>query len=331
MKAITPDLLEFLSSYDEYIIAGHKEPDGDCIGSCLAMRSFLARRGKKTRLVSAGPFKRPEIKQYEHLFVTKIDMGGSVKADPAPSTALIVLDCSDIARLGDASIGLEQLPRTIIDHHATNSESAKTSLVDSTSPSTTLLVQAIIEAADGQVTKEEAQYLLFGLCTDTGFFRHLDDRSSETFVFASRLVAAGGNPKQTFAHMNGGKSFASRVLLARILARMQNYYNGALVVSWETLEETNEFGQEGRDSDTLYQLIQGIAGVEAIVIVRQETETNCTVGFRSLDRIDVSAVAASFGGGGHRQASGLSIAGTIEELIPRFVKAFESQFSTAPA
>jgi bifunctional oligoribonuclease and PAP phosphatase NrnA len=168
--------------------------------------------------------------------------------------------------------------------------------------------------------------LLFGLCTDTGYFRHLDARSSETFVFTSRLVAAGANPKQTFTVMNGGKTFGSRILISRILSRMKTYYNGRLIISFETLDDTVEFGLEGRDSDSLYQLIQSIAGVEAIVIVRQETGTNCTVGFRSLDRVDVSVIAASFGGGGHRQASGLSIAGTIDSLIPRFAAAFADQF-----
>ncbi len=321
MNPVPESLITFINDHDSFIVAGHKEPDGDCIGSCLAMASFLERFGKKSQLVSAGPFKRIEIREYERLFLP------AAKPELLPGKiAVLVLDCSNAARTGDAAPSLDGYPTAIIDHHATNEGAGPFDYVESGAPSTTLLVQNIIEACTLEVSREEAEMLLFGLCTDTGFFRHLDDRSAESFASASRLVAAGANPKKTFARMNGGKSYESRLLIARILTRMQRWYDGKLVVSWETLEDTMEFGLEGRDSDILYQLIQSISGVEAIVIVRQESETNCTVGFRSLDRVDVSVVASSFGGGGHRQASGLSIPGKIEELIPRFVEAFSTQF-----
>jgi len=320
MKNITPKLLSFLDHYSTYIIASHKEPDGDSIGSSLALNLLLKKKGKNTILVSAGPFKRPEIKQYESLFETRVK-----PQQMTSDTAVLIIDCSSIDRLGDAAQGLESLPYSIIDHHATNDDLNETNYIDPKSPATALLIQQIIEKVQGHLTLEQAEYLFFGLCTDTGFFRHLDDQSSDTFLYASRMIKAGANPKQTFSIMNGGKSWGSRILISRILNRMQSYYNGKLIVSYETLEDTLEFGQEGRDSDNLYQLIQGIENVEAIVIVRQESETHCSVGFRSRDKVDVSIIATGFGGGGHKQASGLYIEGRINELIPRFVDAFKSQ------
>ena len=321
MKKVPPELVDFFARYSTYIIAGHREPDGDCIGSTLALASFLERRGKKTILLSAGPFKRPEIKRYESIYQKEIN------AEAMPeNTAVVVIDCSNIDRVGDAAKGLERFPLALIDHHATNDSNHEYCYVDGTAPSTTVLVQAVIEAMGDAPTLDEANMLLFGLCTDTGFFRHLDARSAATFEYTARLVAAGANPKKIFALMNSGKSFGSRILISRILSRIKPYYGGRLIVSYETIEDTEEYGLEGRDSDNLYQLIQSIADVEAIVLVRQETETRCSVGFRSLDRIDVSKVATGFGGGGHRQASGLSIEGTIEPLIPRFVAAFADQF-----
>lgn len=321
MKKVPQELVSFMRDYDTYIIASHKEPDGDCIGSSLALSSWLSRHGKKTQLLSAGPFKRPEIKQYEPLFAKELPETGL-----DGKVAVVVLDCSGLDRIGDAAAGLQRYPIAIIDHHATNSGHDGPMYLDGSSPSTTILVQLLIEESNSPMNQEEAEHLLFGLCTDTGFFRHLDARSSETFACTAKLVAAGANPKRTFAHMNGGKSWGSRILISRILSRMVRYYDGMLVVSYETFEDTAEYGLEGRDSDSLYQLIQSISGVEAMVIVRQECETACSVGFRSLDKIDVSKVAASFGGGGHRQASGLYVDGTIEELIPRFVEAFGEQF-----
>ncbi len=322
MKHIPEELLLFLNKYSHYIIASHKEPDGDSVGSSRAMDHFLRSKGKTTTLLSAGPFKRPELHGMEHYFAQRIDPA-SLSAD----TGVLVLDCSNIERVGDAAEGITHLDRVVIDHHATNSAEGPADYIDSHAPSTTVLVQAIIEHVNGAVSAEEADCLLFGLCTDTGYFRHLDKSQGEAFHCAGRLAEAGADPKKTYSRITGGKSFGSRILISRILGRMQSYYDGALIISWETLAETAEFGMEGRDSDSLYQLIQSISGVEAIVVIRQETETNCTVGFRSRDKIDVSQVASSFGGGGHRQASGLSIAGTIEELLPRLVEAFAPQFA----
>lgn len=321
MKKIALELQIFLDAYEQYIIAGHREPDGDSVGSCLALDSFLKRRGKKTVLLSSGPFKRPEIRAYEPLFHPRIPETLSLE-----HTAVVVLDCAHMGRIGDAAEGIEDLPYAVIDHHATNTGARPVDYVDPASPATTILIQDCIESFGETPTEEEADALLFGLCTDTGFFRHLDASYPRTFESAARLVAAGASPKETFLNMNGGKSIESRFLISRILSRLTRYYNGQMIVTWETLEDTKEFGLEGRDSDSLYQLIQGIAGVEVIVIVRQETPDNCTVGFRSVHRVDVSTVAQSFGGGGHKHASGLSIPGTIEELIPRFVAAFAPQF-----
>ena len=324
--AIPQDLIDFLHKYRVFLIAGHKEPDGDCIGSSIAMSLFLRRLGKETVLLSAGPFQRPEIQAHEALFSAHVP--DALKERPDEVGAIIV-DCSGIDRTGDLAEQLADFPSICIDHHATNATKSVGSLVYADAPSTTFIIQSIIEHLCGSVTKEEAEMLFFGLCTDTGFFRHLDDRSGEVFAYTARLVQAGANPKYTFAAMNGGKSFGSRTLISRVLARMKPYYGGKLIVSYETYQDRQEIGVENRDSDMVYQLIQGIAGVQAICIVRQDTETHCSVGFRSLDTVDVSSIAASFGGGGHKQAAGLYIEGRVDELIPQFVQAFAPQLEAA--
>jgi phosphoesterase RecJ-like protein len=175
-------------------------------------------------------------------------------------------------------------------------------------------------------TREEAELLFFGLCTDTCYFRHVDSAGAETFEDAAALIRCGANPKAAYAAIHGGKSLDSRRLIGLILNRAESLYDGRLILSSEEYEETCRFGPEGRDSDSLYQLLQSVAGVEAIVIIRQETPENCTVGFRSRDRVNVAAIARSFGGGGHKNAAGLSIKGTIADLKPLIIKAFEKAF-----
>ncbi len=319
---IPSELVEFLKKYDNYIIAGHKEPDGDCIGSSIAMSLLLKRFDKTTFLMSAGPFKRTEIKKFETLFSEHLPSNHKFTPE---NTGLVIVDCSGFDRIGDIAGEVENFPFVIIDHHATNTETSPSSLVMPTAPSTTYIIQVLIEEIAGKVSDEEAEALFFGLCTDTGFFRHLDERSANVFEQASRLVDAGCNPKKHFMQMNGNKPFESRLLIARILNRMQKHYGGKLIVSYELLSDRDEFGLEGRDSDMLYQLIQSIEGVEAICIIRQESPENCSIGFRSLDKVDVSKIATNFGGGGHKQASGAYVEGFVDDLLPKVVEAFKSQ------
>jgi phosphoesterase RecJ-like protein len=322
---VPDELIQFIKTGSKFLVAGHKEPDGDCVGSQLALCSALRRLGKTALPCSAGPFKRSEIKSYEGLFT-------AAPGDQDRENArVIVVDCSAPGRTGDLAPFLEGLPTAVIDHHATGDHPAPSAeapvFLDAAAPSVTFLILHLIEALGERPSREEAELLFFGLCTDTGFFRHVDQGGAETFTAAAQLVQAGANPKKTFHAIHGGKSLGSRILMGILLARAEPLFGGRLILSYEQYEETRRFGLEGRDSDSLYQLLQSVAGVEAIAIIRQETPENCTVGLRSRDAVDVSAVAAGFGGGGHKNAAGFSVNGAVEELRPQLIAAFEKIFA----
>lgn len=317
-------IVDFLDTWSTYCIVGHKEPDGDCIGSQLALASFLSRRGKRVLLLSSGPFARTEIARYARFFSDKLDPLDIIMGQ----TALVVLDCSSIPRIGAIADSIPAgLPVAFIDHHAAGDARGDVRFVDTKAPAVTCLIQAIIES-DGAPTKEEAEYLLFGLCTDTGFFRHLDERSADVFSMASRLVLAGASPKSAFELMNGGKPFASRKFMGELLNKAEAHYDGKLIITSASLEDQERYGLVGRDSDMLYQLLMTVEGMEVAVVVRQESPDDCTVGFRSRDTIDVSTIAAAFGGGGHRLASGLHIAGQVDDIVAKMIAAFAPVFST---
>ena len=319
MRVVPQGLVDFINQYSTIVIAGHKEPDGDCIGSSLALSLFLKRLGKRTMLLSAGPFKRTEIMQYESLF------SKTLPSEYKHNVGVIIVDCSNIERTGSVEEDIKGLPIAVIDHHATNNEKSPNFFIDSTAPAACILVQDVIEKMSGALTKEEAFFTLFGICTDTGFFRHLDEKSSETFMYVSRLVAQGVSPKLIFAQMNGNKSFASRILIGRSLERLTLHYDGKLAVTYQTYDDFLEFGLDGRDTDTLYMLLQAIKDVQAIVVVKQEDQNHCSIGFRSFDKIDVSLVATQFEGGGHKQASGAYTEGNYESLIPKIIETFKEQ------
>ncbi len=318
---VSPELRDFLAAYDSYLVVGHKEPDGDCVGSQLALQSFLRRRGKESYAISSGPFTRTEIMPYEHRFL-------GTPPKHLPNCALVVLDCSSLSRIGRVAEVLPDLPTAFIDHHATGESAGTVVFVDQNAVSVTTMVLEIIEAFGETPTREEAELLLFGLCTDTGFFRHLKEGRGDVFRAAAVLADAGASPKHIFSLVYGGKSLLTRKLMGELLFRAEPYFGGRLLVTCMSEDDQRNYGIASRDSDMLYQLLMTVAGVEAVMVIRQETPDSCTVGLRSRDTVDVAGIAARFGGGGHRLAAGLSMEGRIEDIRERFVEAFEEVFVT---
>lgn len=324
MKEITQqdadELKSFIEQHKFFFIVGHKEPDGDCVSSCLGIAAILDAYKKNYQLLSAGPFKRNEVIKWQDKFSNAMEFQD---ASERAETGLIICDCCELSRLGEIDGDFKGLDTFIIDHHKTGSiiENAK-GYINAEAPACAFLIQIFYEMLVGPLSKELAEILFFGLCTDTGFFRFLTDNSAPVFMAASRLVAYGANPRTTYIDINSGKPYSTRKLLGILLNKAERYLDGRLVITYESLEDTRNFGMEGRDSDALYQLLLSSKGVEAAVFLRQDTPTTCTGGFRSQDKIDVSAVAAKFGGGGHKNASGMSCNGRVETLIPQVVKEF---------
>jgi phosphoesterase RecJ-like protein len=311
---------KFINNHNFFIVIGHKEPDGDCISSCLGIAEILKHYNKQYQLLSAGPFKRTEIQKFEKQFTNEMEF---LSESERKQTGLIICDCSEMHRLGEIEGDLRNLDTFVIDHHKTAEIPNKAeSIIYSNSPAASLLVQLLYENCVGKLTEKIAKILYFGLMTDTGFFRFLTNKDTETFLASARLVEAGANPRETYDEITSGKSYQSRKLLGVMLNHAETYLDGKLIVTYETLEDTKKYGQEGRDSDALYSALLAVKNVEAVVFVRQETDSNCTAGLRSKDKVDVSSVAAKFGGGGHKNASGLSTQGKIETLIPAIVKEF---------
>ena len=313
----------FLNSHKFFFIAGHKEPDGDCVYSCLAMANILKKLNLEYQLLNAGPFKRNEISEFAELFT---DTPQFLTEPERQETGLIILDCSELKRIGELDGDLNGLDTFIIDHHLT-ADVTQNCIIDSSAPAACCLVQQIYEKLIGPVDLETAEYLFMGQSTDTGYFRFLGSDSGEVFLQTARLVQAGVNPRKVYDKITGGKPYSTRKLLGVLLSRTERFCNDKLALTYETLEDTKKSGQEGRDSDALYSLLLAAEGVEAVAFLRQDTEYSCTGGLRSRDDCNVSEIAACFGGGGHKNASGFSVQGKLENLIPEVKKEFAKAFS----
>jgi phosphoesterase RecJ-like protein len=327
MKITQPsrEFLDFIQSGSKFILAGHKDPDGDCVGSQLALVSALKRLGKEAIAVQAGPFMGKELSGWARLF----DNDPQVEHD----ARVILCDCADFERTGAVEDAISGLKAAMIDHH----EGAITgsgrpgarfeaAYVDSRSPATTVLALTLIEALGLTPNAWETELLFFGLCTDTGFFRHVGKGQSAAFQAAARLCELGANPKRAYAQITGGKSFQSRVFAGRVLSGAKSYYGGRFIIVRESPQDFSKFGKENRDSDAIYQLLQAVDGVELVAFIKKEAQGKCVVGLRSTDRVNVAEAAAILGGGGHKNAAGFTVDEDATVIETRLVDMFRRQF-----
>lgn len=308
-------ILYTIKKYDEYMIIGHKEPDGDCIGSQLVLASFLKGQGKIVNTFSAGPFMRPEIQDKISEISTKW------KEPKSENAAVIIVDCSTVNRIGYFSEYIKDYPVIVIDHHSSGLNFGDVRYINPDFPSVTLMIYEIIKLAEYKPSKKEAELLYFGFSTDTGFYRHLENTSGKYLKMAAELIEWGASPKKAFREMYGHRSFESRALIGTVLCRIERHADNKIISTYMTNEDKQNFNGEELESDTLYQLIQGIQNVEVIILMREEENIKTlNVGLRSYKVADVGKVASDLGGGGHARAAGCTVEGSIESVKEKLLK-----------
>ena len=318
-----PRVLQFLRNYSSYYLFSHVEPDGDCLASSAALGRLLESRGKRVRHYNPGPFIRVEIQSYREQFLT--EPPGTVD----PDGAAVVLDCSAPQRIERFAETVAQMPLLVIDHHSNGEPFGDLTYIEPASPSTTLLVHMIMEACGHTITPVEARLLLFGLCTDTGFFRHISIGQGSALSAAGRMVDAGAPLKEVHNRMFGGKSLESRRLLAELITRARELNSGQCLLTYETLDDVARYGKHNRDSDLLYQLLMGTERCRVISLARAETAATTSVSFRSQDGTDVASLARELGGGGHRAAAGCHVNAPLEQTLALLSEMLEAIDFTA--
>jgi len=315
-------LIKAFEETKDFLILGHEEPDGDCVGSQMALTLFLRRMGKNVEAINKGPFKKPEIKKYESSFHATIE-----PLQKSSKPLVVILDCSTPDRLGESiSSKISGLKTMVIDHHATGSEFGDIRYVDSKAVSTTLLIYRIMLALEEKPDRMEAEFLLLGLCTDTGFFRHLEGGNGEALRLAADLSDVGCSLKSVHAHLNGGKLLENQKLMGLVLSRTETYWDNKVLVSWEAQDDRSRLGAENRESDSIYQTLQGVVGNEVVILLRAESEGKTSVGLRSRNLVDVAQLAKDFGGGGHIRASGFMAEIPMLALKKQLLKKLEVHF-----
>jgi phosphoesterase RecJ-like protein len=298
-------LEELITGSETFFLAGHLNPDGDTIGSMLAIASVLKRLGKKVRLFSQDPV--PENLRF-------LPQARSIRSRlPAGRfDAAILLECSTPSRGGSLEPVLKRCAKVVnIDHHKTSEFYGDINIVEPHSSSTAEIVYRLFHNMTVNISRREATCLYTGMVTDTGRF-HFPATSPRTLEIASRLLETGFKFSRVNDLLYATKACEALKILGRALESLELKAGGKLAVLTLKHSDFKEFDARSEHSENVINFGMMPPGVKAAVMFREEPE-RVSVTFRSRGHLDVSAVAKSFGGGGHRNASGCRMKASLPE------------------
>ena len=319
-------VVEALRSADRFLVTSHENPDGDALGSLLAMHLALAGLGKDSVMVLAGASPLPG--EYGFLDLPGHGLLRELPAD-APHRVLVAVDCAQETRLTDPRM-LEAAVVVNVDHHHDNTRFGTANLVAGDASSTAEVLADVFSGLGVSLTPAIAEALYAGLVTDTGRFQYANT-TPKALRLAAELLEAGADLQRIFQGVYESMQFAKVKLLARALDRASLYEEGRVVVSYLLREDFGEVGAVEPYSEGIIDVLRAIEGAELAALIREPPRDGGPARKISLrsstDRVDVSAIARKSHGGGHRQAAGFSSDSSIEEITAFIV----SEFAALPA
>ena len=314
MRGDLPGICRVLREKDRFLIACHENPEGDAIGSELALALALRKMGKTATVLNADPIPA------NLLFLPG---AGTVvfEEDGSKYDVAVVVDCGSPERTGRVAPELRKCPLLVnIDHHRTNGDHGDLSLVDPDAAATGLLVHRILSAMGYEIDLDVATNIYVAVLTDTGSF-HYGSSSPEAFEVAGEMVRRGVDPWAVAEQVYETQSALRLRLLGRVLDSLEVFADGRVACITTMREDLREFSA-GKDAlEGFINYPRSIVGVEVAVSLREEEGNLFRASFRSKGRVDVSEVAARFGGGGHRNAAGCTVPGPLAEAKGRVLEA----------
>lgn len=313
------ELFNLINSSQNICIAGHKAPDGDCIGSVMALYEFLKPLNKNITACIDGriPYNYQEFVD-ENILLQEYN---NEEFD-----LLFILDCSDADRLGKfKDVFIKAKKSVCIDHHITNNSYADINIIDSSMSSTGELLYDVLKTSGNKISMEVATYIYLAILTDTGKFSY-SNTSAETHKKTAELIELGVNVSEIDNIVYNSKP--SNVVKAFIdcISTIELYYDnklGIAVITNEILEKNNvDMG----DIDGVVEFIREIKEAEVSCVLKEYETNNTKVSLRSKNHIDVSSISVMFNGGGHKKAAGFEIDDNIQNTKKIIIDTFKKSF-----
>jgi phosphoesterase RecJ-like protein len=318
MTTSVPELQQIVDAVRtrrRFVLSSHSRPDGDSIGSQLAMAYALRVLGKEATIVNADPAPAPLM---AFPGVPDIRIASSVEGE---FDAAIVMECGDLKRTGVT--GLERYYVINIDHHPGNEAYGAINWFDASAAACSEMVYDVVRALDVPLTREIATHIYLAILTDTGSF-HYSSISPRTFEICRECMAAGVDPVLVARNVYDSNNMGRLKLFGAVLGAMQIDQTGRIAIVYVDHEMARAAGGTYEDTEGLINLPLTVKEIEAVVFFKQEKGDEYRVSLRSKGDVDINVVAKEYGGGGHKNASGCTISGPIEELQKALVGKIEA-------
>jgi phosphoesterase RecJ-like protein len=308
-------VLDLLRAGERFILVTHENPDGDALGSLVAMQELLQRLGKDTLMfMAADELPLP----YEYRF---FPLDGLVSEPPqdVEDRTIIFLDCGNIDRNPADVLKREGAHILNIDHHHDNTCFGTVDHVVPEASCTAEIVWDLMAGLGVEPTVTIAEALYVGLVTDTGKFMY-ENTGTRAHLMAAELIEAGVDVHEIYRRLYEGIPYGKLELLARALTHVERHDGGALTLTHLTAADYRETGAEENYSEGVVDHLRSVEGTAVAVLVRdllgEKPAGRRKVSLRATDeRVDVSRIARAQGGGGHRQAAGFATEMPWEELV----------------
>ncbi|AFM42423.1 exopolyphosphatase-like enzyme [Desulfosporosinus acidiphilus SJ4] len=313
--SLTKEIIEVLRKAPSVALFSHVSPDGDCLGSMLALGLALETMGKKVAFFN--PDRVPEALT----FLPGSDRIQQLLPNPLPEV-LVFTDCTDLKRVTLTPGNLGDSIVVNIDHHISNQRFGKFNWVDDKASACAEVCLTLIKQLGVLMDKDIATNLYTGIVTDSGCFQY-SNTTANTHRLTAELIETGLDLTMIHHHLFDQKPLAQVKLLQAALNTLELYADGQLAVMTLTLEDFRQSGAVQEHSEGLVNHARSIQGVEAAVLLKEVGPQEIKGGFRSNLWFDVNKVAAQFGGGGHKRAAGCTMKVSLTEAKKQVIRAIE--------
>jgi len=303
-----------IMSAQTVIIAGHEMPDGDCMGSSLALASMLRKMGKEVSVFKEDPF------PFNYLFLEGADDYISTLPEKDPDL-FIILDSGSPERVGETLYKRLQdtkSPKLLIDHHLQSDEKKAfydEAVVESGACATAALIYKLSQDLDLELNKAESEAIYAAIMSDTGGLRY-GSTNKNAFIILSELLDKV-NPWEISSNIYENVPVEQLKLLAEVLADMRMLSGGLAAVIRITREQLKRYSLKPDNVDSFVNFARSVKGAQIAMRFREKGDNLWKVSMRSIGDIDSSKISAEFGGGGHKNAAGFVFEGTFEEGLQK--------------
>ncbi len=315
-------IADAIEARQRFVISSHARPDGDSIGSQLAMAYALRALGKHATVVNADAAPTPLM---AFPGVPDIQIAPSAEGE---FDAAIIMECGDLSRTGVS--GLDRSFVINIDHHPGNTGYGRINWFDSSAAACGEMVFDLVEALGVPLTVEIATHIYLAILTDTGSF-HYSSLSPRTFDICREALETGVDPVQVARNVYDSNNMGRLKLFGAVLNVMQVDRTGCIATLYVDHEMARAAGGTYEDTEGLVNLPLTVKEIQAVVFFKHEQGEEYRVSLRSKGDVDINAIAKEFGGGGHKNASGCSVTGAIDTLQRIFVEKIEHAIDGRPA